>query len=134
MKEFSAGAILYTQIGNEKYYLVIKDFHNNWGFPKGHLENDESFKDAALREIKEEVGIDAQIITTFKKELVYKMPNGVEKHSLYYIARYENQTPTMQQEEVQEIKLLNYEDAYTILTFQNMKNVLHSASIYINSL
>ena len=28
--EYSAGAILYTIIDKQIYYLLIKDFHNNW--------------------------------------------------------------------------------------------------------
>lgn len=134
MKEYSAGAILYTKIDNEIHYLLIKDFHNNWGFPKGHLENDETFKQAAIREIKEEVGIDVNINGTFKTELVYKMPNGIEKHSLYYIAEFAKQAPNRQLEEVQEIKILKYDDAYDLLTFDNMKQTLKQAHKYIKSL
>lgn len=134
MKEYSAGAILYTKIDNEIHYLLIKDFHNNWGFPKGHLENDETFKQAAIREIKEEVGIDVSINSTFKTELVYKMPNGIEKHSLYYIAEFAKQVPNRQLEEVQEIKILKYDDAYDLLTFDNMKQTLKQAHKYIKSL
>ena len=134
MKEYSAGAILYTKIDNEIHYLLIKDFHNNWGFPKGHLENDETFKQAAIREIKEEVGIDVSINSTFKTELVYKMPNGIEKHSLYYIAEFAKQAPNRQLEEVQEIKILKYDDAYDLLTFDNMKQTLKQAHKYIKSL
>lgn len=134
MKEYSAGAILYTKIDNEIHYLLIKDFHNNWGFPKGHLENDETFKQAAIREIKEEVGIDVSINSTFKTELVYKMPNGIEKHSLYYVAEFAKQVPNRQLEEVQEIKILKYDDAYDLLTFDNMKQTLKQAHKYIKSL
>lgn len=134
MKEYSAGAILYTYINNDVHYLLIKDFHNNWGFPKGHLENDETYIEAALREIKEEVGIDADIISDYNKELVYIMPNGIEKHSLYYIGKYANQVPSKQLEEVQEIKLLKYDDAYSLLTFDNMKEVLMDANNFIKSL
>lgn len=134
MKEYSAGAILYTYINNEIHYLLIKDFHNNWGFPKGHLEDNETCIEAALREIKEEVGIDAKIIGDYNKELIYIMPNGIEKHSLYYIGKYANQVPSKQLEEVQEIKILKYDDAVDLLTFNNMKEVLTDADNYIKSL
>jgi len=33
------------------------DGHGNWGFPKGHLEAEESDLDAALREVEEETGL-----------------------------------------------------------------------------
>lgn len=82
--EKSAGAVLYTIIENKINYLISLDFHNNWGFPKGHLENNKTEVEAALREIKEEVGIDATIDDKFRKELIYVMPNGIE-NILYII-------------------------------------------------
>ena len=134
MKEYSAGAILYTIIDDEIRYLLIKDFHNNWGFPKGHLEDDETFIQAALREIKEEVGVDATINTEFEDELTYQLKNGNEKHSIYYLAYFDKQKPVKQLEEVQEIRILNYIAAINLLTFDNMKQSLTRAHSYLKSL
>lgn len=131
MEEISAGAIVYTVIDNKINYLLIKDFHNNWGFPKGHLEENETIQMAALREIKEEVGLDVELNTDFKEELNYVMPNGINKKSIYFIAYYVNQTPTKQLEEVQDIKILPYEQALALLTFDNMKKVLEKANSLI---
>ena len=52
----AAGIILYNQ--HDKTYLVIQ--HSNfsgghWGFPKGAVEPGESVRDAAIREVYEEV-------------------------------------------------------------------------------
>ena len=131
MKEISAGAITYTVINETVYYLLIKDFHGNWGFAKGHLEKGETEQMAAFREIKEEVGIDITLDTDFKEELVYIMPNGKEKHSIYFLGYYENQDIKRQLEEVEETALLEYEKAYELLTFNNMKEVLEKASNYL---
>ena len=132
MLEKSAGAIVYTDIDNERYYLIIKDFHNNYGFPKGHLEENETLQEAALREIKEEVGLDVILDDNFKEELRYIMPNGIEKSSTYFIAYYCDQEIDFQKEEVQETKLLKYEEALQILTFESMKETLKKANIYLN--
>ena len=132
MEEISAGAIVYTKIDNKIKYLISKDFHNNWGFPKGHLENNETKQEAAIREIKEEVGVDVILDTSFKETLEYVMPNGIKKKSFYFIAYFENQIPTRQLEEVQEIKILEYEEALNLLTFDNMKQVLINANRILN--
>ena len=55
MSEISAGAITYTMKDHVPFYLLIKDFHGNYGFAKGHLEKGETETQAAIREIKEEV-------------------------------------------------------------------------------
>lgn len=38
-------------------YVLVKLKRNRWGFPKGHVEKDESLEDTAIREIFEETGI-----------------------------------------------------------------------------
>ena len=129
--EISAGAVLYTIVDNRINYLISLDFHNNWGFPKGHLENNETLTQAALREIKEEVGIDAELDTNFSEELIYTMPNGIEKHSIYFIGKFINQIPQKQIEEVQDIKILPYEKALELITFDNMKDILIKANSYL---
>jgi 8-oxo-dGTP pyrophosphatase MutT (NUDIX family) len=56
--EVSAGGIVFRRIpGEGPRFLLIRDSYNNWGFPKGHLEGDESPAEAALRETAEETGL-----------------------------------------------------------------------------
>ena len=56
--EVSAGGIVFRRIpGEGPLYLLIRDSYNNWGFPKGHLEGEESPAQAALRETEEETGL-----------------------------------------------------------------------------
>jgi 8-oxo-dGTP pyrophosphatase MutT (NUDIX family) len=56
--EVSAGGIVFRRVpGEGAKYLLIRDSYNNWGFPKGHLEGDESPAEAAKRETAEETGL-----------------------------------------------------------------------------
>jgi 8-oxo-dGTP pyrophosphatase MutT (NUDIX family) len=56
--EVSAGGIVFRRVpGEPPRFLLIRDSYNNWGFPKGHLEGDESPAEAALRETAEETGL-----------------------------------------------------------------------------
>jgi 8-oxo-dGTP pyrophosphatase MutT (NUDIX family) len=61
--EVSAGGIVFRQPhGEVARYLLIRDSYKNWGFPKGHLEGDESPAQAALRETAEETGLDRLVL------------------------------------------------------------------------
>ena len=131
MKEISAGAVLYTRKQDEILYLLIRDFHGNYGFPKGHLEEGETLKEAAEREIREEVGLDVETDTDFREDLHYIMPNGIEKQAVYFIGEFSDQDYRKQEEEVDEILLLPYEEAYRTITFDNMREVLVKADHYI---
>jgi 8-oxo-dGTP pyrophosphatase MutT (NUDIX family) len=61
--EVSAGGIVFRRVSGEgARYLLIRDSYKNWGFPKGHLEGDESPAQAAMRETAEETGLDHLIL------------------------------------------------------------------------
>ena len=57
-QETSAGGVVYRLEEGDPLFLLIRDSYQNWGFPKGHLENGERAEDAAMREVREETGID----------------------------------------------------------------------------
>lgn len=57
-RETSAGGVVARLEQGRRLYLLIRDSHGNWGFPKGHLERGERPESAALREVAEETGVD----------------------------------------------------------------------------
>ena len=61
--EVSAGGIVFRRPpdGGPRF-LLIRDSYDNWGFPKGHLEDGESPAEAALRETAEETGLDQLVL------------------------------------------------------------------------
>jgi 8-oxo-dGTP pyrophosphatase MutT (NUDIX family) len=61
-EEVSAGGVVFrlapTVDGRvQPMFLLIRDSYKNWGFPKGHLEEDEDPERAAVREVVEETGL-----------------------------------------------------------------------------
>jgi 8-oxo-dGTP pyrophosphatase MutT (NUDIX family) len=56
-EETSAGGVVYRMHDGQPLFLLIRDSYKNWGFPKGHLEQDEPPEAAALREVREETGL-----------------------------------------------------------------------------
>lgn len=131
--EKSCGTILYTTRNNSIYYLLIQDSAaGHIGFPKGHMEADESEIETALRETWEETSIQAKILDGFRREITYTMDNGKIKTVMYFLANYAEQTPQHNSSfEHNDYLLLSFEEAYAMLTFENTKTLLQEANDYL---
>ncbi|MCX7570739.1 NUDIX domain-containing protein [Tumebacillus sp. DT12] len=62
MKEISAGGIVFRKRDDHLDVLLIQDRYGRTTLPKGHLEEGETVKQAALREVEEETGVKSQIV------------------------------------------------------------------------
>jgi 8-oxo-dGTP diphosphatase len=48
-------------VNSENKILLVKNWKRGWEFPGGYVENGESIKAAAIREVKEEAGIEVHL-------------------------------------------------------------------------
>lgn len=131
--EKSCGAVVFTRAEKEIRYVIIRHTDGHCGFPKGHMEPGEDERTAALREIREEVGIRPTLIEGFRAEECYPLPNkpGVTKQVVYFLAEYSGQDIRIQPEEVTEAYLLPYDAALSALTFQEAKEILEKARRFL---
>ena len=133
MKEKSCGTIPYTAKDKTIYYLLVKAKGNGYcGFPKGHVERDESEIETALRETFEETSVRVEVNKDFRRETVYKIRNGVEKTVVYYLASFRDQIPARNYNfEDFEYMLLPFEQADRELTFDSAKQILKDANDFL---
>jgi len=61
----SCGAVVYKKEQGKTFVLLVKQSGHTlgWGIPKGHMEPGETYSKTAIREVKEEAGIDIKILT-----------------------------------------------------------------------
>lgn len=128
VRQISAGGIIFYQKNNSKYYALVLDAHGRWTFPKGKISEGEDLRTAALREIREEIGLDN--ITLYDKvgeiEVVvnepHKKPTPKTIHLFLGETEKQNFTITKEPEvkdaawvkESEVIKRLGYDQAKSI--------------------
>lgn len=61
-RTLKAGGIVVQHSGNNTLVLLVyRPHHDDWQFPKGHVDEGESLEAAALREVTEETGLRVRI-------------------------------------------------------------------------
>lgn len=123
--EHSCGAILFTIDNTIIKYVLVMQSNGNYGFPKGHMEKDETKKDTAIREIKEETGIDCQLLPKIQRTIQYKIGGNTLKTVTYFAARFEEQSfMPADSNEILAVKLLELDAALSLLKHPELKNIL----------
>lgn len=120
VKEKSCGGII---IKDDKVLMVnqVKGFT---GFPKGHVEENETEIETAIREIKEETNIDVELYENKKYKVNYR-PNPItDKEVIYFIGKVKNDENIKPQEtEVTSVIWVNIDEVENHLSFDNIKEM-----------
>ena len=131
--EKSCGAVVFTIEDNLIKYVIIESLEGIFGFPKGHMEDNETKLDTAKREIFEEVGINVDFIKGFRTIDEHPLPNrpNVIKQVVYFLANYNNQKIKYQESELLSAKLMTYDEAIDNFQFDSSKRILYEANEFI---
>jgi len=142
-KEFSAGAVIFKKEGLDILFLVIYSKRNGiWGFPKGHLEKNETDKEAAIREIKEETGIsDLKFMEGFEEKTIYETVSRrppfkgqrIEKYVTYFLCETTGQDVGVDGREISDYKFLPLDEAGKLIRFGNLKEILRRAHGFLQT-
>ena len=133
--QISCGTISCTFANGEPRYVIVREPRTNYyGFPKGHMENDETERDTAIRETWEEASIHVDIVEGFRWENKFRLKSGGVKKVIYFLARFERQKPMRNYLfERLEVMLLPFEEAYEKLEYPETKKMLLEAHEYMKT-
>lgn len=132
--EKSCGCVVIKDMNYKKKILLVRQIDGNWYLPKGHVEKNETEKETAIREVKEETGVDVKIVTDFRKVITYMVGEDISKDVVFFIAKYIGGNDKKQEEEILEIKWCTYEEAKEMLTYKQNVEVLKEAKKIIESI
>lgn len=132
--EKTSGAVVYRRHNQQLEYLLLQSTNkgNFWGFPKGHVEGNESLKETAEREIREETQLKLDVDTSFHVYTEYDLPNGNHKQMTLFLAEVKDpEMIKLQAEEIKNDAWLPYEEARQRLTYDNLKQLLDQANAHL---
>ena len=127
--EFSAGGVVFRKTEKNEIEILLIRVKTRWSFPKGNIERGEPKDQAALREVKEETGVDANILD-YLGEVDYWYNIGltkIHKFVYYYLMEYAGGDVVPQKEEIDEAKFIPLKEAKGKLAYSTDKEILERA-------
>ncbi|MEX0920258.1 MAG: NUDIX domain-containing protein [Candidatus Pacearchaeota archaeon] len=103
----SAGGVVFYIIGGKIRYLLLrhKKTGSHWGFPKGRVEVNETEKQTALREIREETGINnLKALNSFReieRYSFFKNNIKIKKKVIYFLVEVDSLNVTLSEEHLE---------------------------------
>lgn len=126
IRETSAGGVL---LYDDKV-LILRKPNGEWIMPKGHIEPGETPEQAALREVREETGLDATIIRRAgRTRYAFRTPlNGdLRLKTVHWFLMKCNGRQVVLESTFAEATFLGFEQALDTLTFENDREIVKRA-------
>ena len=123
--ENSCGAIVFNE--NTEKILLVKMHNGNWGFPKGHIENNETKEETAIREVQEETNVNIKIIPNFEREIKYIPNEKTIKKVTIFAGITQDEEVKIDTFEIEDFRWCTYEEALKLVTYKLQKDVLEKA-------
>lgn len=108
---------------NDDRVLLIRQNDNSIGFPKGHMEIGETEIETAIRETREETGLDVNIISTKKYKIKYYVDEIILKEVTYFLAKPVNPNSKIivQKSELIDVNWFLKDDVGNFLTYEQLR-------------
>ena len=132
--QVSAGGVAFRHRGGQiQVALISVGDEGRWQLPKGIVDRGEPTESAAMREVREEAGIETELVERIDKvEYWYYSKDGGErvrfhKFVYFYLLRYKSGDVRDHDQEVNEARWVEIDEAIRLLAFASEKKVVEQA-------
>ena len=140
-EQTSAGGVVYrrTEAGIE-IAIALMVSENRWQLPKGLIDDGETPEQAALREVREEAGVEAEAIAPIETiEYWFTADRDGERRRFhkfvhFYLMEYRSGDVTDHDHEVEEARWISIDGALEMLAFKSERDVVTKAASMITAL
>jgi 8-oxo-dGTP pyrophosphatase MutT (NUDIX family) len=130
-EELSAGGVVVR--GEDVLVIVPRkraaDGRKVLGLPKGHLDHGETPEQAARREVREEGGVDAELIERLGEVRYWYRRGGraVAKRVVFFLFKYRDGDPADHDDEIEVARFIGLGEARERLTYDGEREMVERA-------
>jgi 8-oxo-dGTP pyrophosphatase MutT (NUDIX family) len=111
----AGGLVVRRHLETLEIAVVHRPVHQDWSFPKGKLEEGETFESAALREVEEETGMTCRLLR-FIGHTEYVDRKGRPKAVAYWVMAAQSGS-FVPNDEVDEMRWVSLDEASRLLSY-----------------
>lgn len=131
--EKSCGGVVFYKTSQSAKILLVKNNNGRyWSFPKGHIEKGENEKQTAIREIKEETGLDVTLYDGFREISEYCPFGRIRKRVVFFLARTYTDRVKIQEEEIDSYIWVDLSKAKNLCSYDNDLRIIEKAEQVIS--
>ena len=129
IREFSAGGLVIRNLRGRPHLAVVRVRDQILALPKGHPEQGESARDAALREVREETGLEATPVEKLGDIRYWYARDGDRALKIvsFFLLRYRSGRLEDHDHEVEEALWIPLEEAPARLAYRGEKDMAKTA-------
>jgi 8-oxo-dGTP pyrophosphatase MutT (NUDIX family) len=129
ISEFSAGGVVVRQMRGREFVAVVRVRDEILALPKGHPDGDETSAQAAQREVREETGLEADLVERLGEVKYWYVRGGerVMKIVAFFLFRYRSGSVENHDHEVEEALWIPLDDAPRRLAYKGEREMADAA-------
>ncbi len=138
LEQVSAGGVVYRNNDSAVEFAIVKIVPEmRWQLPKGLIDPGETTEQAAIREVREESGIQAEMVAPIEKIEYWFFASRYGERTRYhkfvhfYLMRYASGDVADHDDEVAEARWVTIDEALRMLEFKGEREVVSKAEVMI---
>ena len=139
--QVSAGGVAFRRAGSEEQVAIVSVKPSlRWQLPKGIVDPGETTEITAVREVREEAGIETDLIDLIEtvqywyQRVQYGQRIRYHKYVHFFLLKYRAGDVANHDHEVAESRWVSLEEAVEMLAFKSERNVVEKARTMIETL
>jgi 8-oxo-dGTP pyrophosphatase MutT (NUDIX family) len=123
----AGGVVIDSRVTTPRVLLVHRPRYDDWSFPKGKLDPGETVEQAALREVREETGIECKIVRKIATQRYsYQTNKGQRRPKLvhYFLMHPLTDEIRVPGAEVDRAVWLDFDSALRMLSYERDRELL----------
>ena len=129
IREFSAGGVVVRRMRGRPFVAVVRVRDQILALPKGHPDGEESAAEAARREVREETGLEAEVVERLGDVKYWYVRGGerVMKIVAFFLFRYRSGSVENHDHEVEEALWIPLDEAPRRLAYKGEREMAEAA-------